>query len=256
MNIERVVVWFSAGVTSAIAAKLARDKFSSTLPVHLVNTDTGSEDDDNYRFMDDVAAWLSLPLEIIRSIKYADTFAVYDDAKFFKNQYGARCTVELKKIPRRKYENLETDLQVFGFDADERRRADDFQMNNPEINAYFPLIEAGISKGEARSILLSAGIREPRTCSEGFNNANCLKRGCVKGGIGYWNHIRKVRPEVFWSMARKEREIGFAICAFEKIVDGKRTKVPVFLDELPQGAGNYSAEPAIQCSLFCSIDTQ
>ena len=76
--IERVVIWFSAGVTSAIAAKLANEKYSGVYSVHLVNTDTGSEDDDNFRFMEDVSEWLSLPLEIIRNDKYSDTFAVYD----------------------------------------------------------------------------------------------------------------------------------------------------------------------------------
>ena len=29
----------------------------------------------------------------------------------------------------------------------------------------------------------------------GYPNNNCI--GCVKGGMGYWNHIRKDFPEVF-----------------------------------------------------------
>ena len=245
-RLRRVVVWFSAGVTSAIAAKLAVEKYRGILPVHLVNTDTGSEDEDNFRFMQDVSEWIGVSIEIIRNEKYKDTFDVYERTGFFKNQYGAKCTVELKKVPRRKYEDLEGDLQVFGFDADESDRAYKFSVNNPEVRPWFPLIEAHINKATARQMLVMAGIKEPRTYSEGFKNANCLRRGCVKGGIGYWNHIRKVRPEVFSAMAREERKIGYALLS--------RGGLPVYLDELPDNIGNYNAEPSFQCSLFCWAD--
>lgn len=247
MKIERVVIWFSAGVTSAVAAKLTLDKCKDIYPVHLVNCDTGSEDHDNYRFMRDVSEWLQLPLETIKSEKYANTFEVYDSSGFFKNQYGAKCTTELKKKPRLAYQNLATDLQVFGFDASEAHRAERFNRHNPLVMTWFPLVEAGITKQEARQMLLEAGIKEPRTYAEGFNNANCLASGCVKGGIGYWNHIRKMRPDVFARMAAKERELNYALLT--QTVDGVAT--PVFLDELDPNARNHRAEPAIQCGLFC-----
>lgn len=251
MSIERVVVWFSAGVTSAVAAKITADKYRNVFPVHLVNTDTGSEDDDNYRFMDDVSSWIGIPLEIIRNDKYVDTFAVYDESKFFKNQHGAKCTVELKMKPKRKYENVATDLQVLGFDSGEESRARKFVANNPEVMSWFPLIEAGIDKRLARQMLMEAGIKEPRTYAEGFRNANCLRTGCVKGGLGYWNFMRTARPDVFARMAAKEREIGYALNHYEKYINKTRVKIPVYLDELDPNIGNYKAEPGIQCGLFC-----
>lgn len=253
MTPSRVVIWFSAGVTSAIAAKLTVDKYRDVLPVHLVTCDTGSEDEDNHRFGNDVAEWIGLPLEVVRNEKYIDTFAVYDDVKFLTSPHGARCTTELKKLPRRKYENLATDLQVFGYDADERHRAERFAENNPEVTAWFPLIDAGITKDMARQMLKQVGIVEPITYSQGFKNANCLKRGCVKGGMGYWNHIRKMRPDVFDNMAKKERELNFAINSVEKKEGGKRIKMPVFLDELPPHWGDYDSEPGFQCGLFCGV---
>jgi PP-loop superfamily ATP-utilizing enzyme len=252
MSIERVVIWFSAGVTSAVAARIAADKYQGVLPVHLVTCDTGSEDDDNWRFANEVSVWLDLPLEIIRSDKYTDTIDVYERTGYIAGTAGARCTVELKKAPRRKYENLRTDLQVFGYDADEQGRAIRFCENNPEVNEWFPLIEQGINKDMARQMLVQAGIAEPVTYSLGFKNANCLKTGCVKGGMGYWNHIRRVRPQVFQRMAIVEREIGHAICAREERGEsGERIKIPVYLDELDPDAGNYDSEPSFQCSLFC-----
>lgn len=247
IDIKRIVIWFSAGVTSAVAAKLTVDRWKGKFPVHLVNTDTGSEDDDNYRFMNDIARWIDMPLEIIRNEKYPDTFAVYEAASFFKNRFGARCTVELKKKPRRMYEDLQGDLQVFGFSFEEWDRAEEFVSHNPEITTDFPLIDAKLTKQDCRRLLLEAGIKEPRTYAEGFNNANCLKRGCVKGGIGYWNFIRQVRPQVFWAMAWEERKIGFAL----NVIERDRIRTPVFLDELLPHLGNYHSEPAIQCGLFC-----
>lgn len=252
MEPARVVIWFSAGVTSAVAAKIAVNKYQGVLPVRLVYCDTGSEDEDNARFAQDAAKWIGFPLEIIKNEKYTDTIVVYLSSGFIKNQYGAKCTYELKKLPRRQYENLRTDLQVFGYDADEKERAQRFVENNPEVTVWFPLIDEGITKPMARQILAQAGIQEPRTYGEGFKNANCLKTGCVKGGMGYWNHIRKMRPDAFWRMAAIEREIGHAICSTEERGEnGERIKVPVYLDELPVNAGNYDSEPAFQCGLFC-----
>ena len=255
MDISRVVVWFSAGVTSAWALREAVAEYRGRLPVHAVNTDTGSEDEDNYRFMQDACSWLGVPLEIIKNEKYVDTFAVYDETKFFlKPGIGAKCTFELKRKMRMRYQNLATDLQVFGYDADEGDRAEFFVKNNPEVRAWFPLVEKGITKLMARQMLLDAGIREPRTYEEGFRNANCLNRGCVKGGVGYWNFMRRARPQVFEAMARKERELGFCLLRLDKYVDGKRTKVDVFLDELDPSLGNYKMEPSIVCGLFCGAD--
>lgn len=250
---KRVVAWFSEGVTSAVAAMIAKEVYGDL--VHLVSCDTGSEDDDNWRFGADVSRWLDIPLEIIRSEKYADTFDVYEKTGYLVGVQGARCSLEMKKMVRRVYEDLAGDLQVFGYDANEKGRAREFVENNPEIRTWFPLIERGITKTDARQILLQAGIVEPATYGEGFKNANCLKRGCVKGGMGYWNFMRKVRPQVFENMAVMERKIGHSICSREeKGPNGERVKIPVYLDELDPKAGNYKSEPAFQCGLFCGTD--
>lgn len=248
--VKRIVIWFSYGVTSAVAGKLTLDQYKDRFPIHLVCCDTGSEDEDNIRFGHDVANWLGIPLEIIRNENYTDTFDVYDSSRFFKNKSGAKCSTELKKKPRLAYQKR-GDLQVFGFDTDEKARARRFKKNNPEVLPWFPLISAGITKSDARQILMAAGIVEPRTYAEGFNNANCLARGCVKGGMGYWNQIRKVRPEIFERMALKERELGYSLLVKETYPNGRRVQTPIYLDELDPNDGDYKSEPAIKCGLFC-----
>lgn len=243
---QRVVVWFSAGVASAIAAKLAIEKYRDIMPVLLVNTDTGSEHDDNFRFMRNCEYWLDHEIIILHNKKYVDTFDVYRKERYLVGIKGARCTVELKKKVRQQFENLETDIQIFGFDAGEEVRASEFVINNPEIHAEFPLIDAGYSKAYCHQVLRQAKIEPPFTY-KWFKNANCLKRGCVKGQAGYWNTIRRVYPEVFLDMAKMERELDAAIN--KVFVNGERRRV--FLDELPKNMGNYKTEDNFQCSLFC-----
>ena len=55
-------------------------------------------------------------------------------------------------------------------------------------------------------MLWKAGIEIPAMSKMGYNNNNCI--GCVKGGMGYWNKIRKDFPEVFAQMAQIERDVG------------------------------------------------
>ena len=62
---------------------------------------------------------------------------------------------------------------------------------------------------------------------------NCI--GCVKGGMGYWNKIRRDFPERFEEMAALEKEIGRKIC---KRTINKVTE-RIWLSDLPEGIGNY-----------------
>ena len=84
-------------------------------------------------------------------------------------------------------------------------------------------------------MLWKAGIKQPAMYSMGYNNNNCI--GCVKGGMGYWNKIRKDFPDVFNEVAQIERDVG-ATCLKDK--DGR-----IFLYELPT-----------DCSLICQIEFQ
>jgi hypothetical protein len=56
-------------------------------------------------------------------------------------------------------------------------------------------------------IVKEAGIRIPNAYSLGFHNNNCLKTGCVQGGIGYWKKMQKEFPDKFERMARIEHEL-------------------------------------------------
>ena len=237
----RVVCWFSCGATSAVATKLTIKEYKDVVVAYC---DTGSEHPDNQRFMAECEEWFGQKIIKLKSEKYTDIWDVFHKTKYLVGVNGARCTTELKKLVRRKFEK-DGDLQVWGFDLSETSRIKRFKENNPEINIYTPLIDNQLTKENCLAIIERAGIEIPTMYKLGYNNNNCI--GCVKGGVGYWNKIRKDFPDVFDRMAKTERELNVAIN--KKHVDGERVRI--FLDELDPTAGRGLGDPKIYCDLFC-----
>lgn len=241
----RVLVWFSCGAASAVAAKMILDESPDS---EILYTDPGAEHPDNKRFMSDCEKWFRKPIKILRSEKYSDIWDVFDKTRFLVGPYGARCTKELKKQVREDYQQY-GDVHVFGFTSDETMRHKRFGAQNKGVLYRSPLLEKGISKADCFKIISDAGIELPMMYRLGYRNNNCI--GCVKGQSGYWNKIRRDFPDVFEHMAKVEREIGAAINK-SYAGDGKRKRV--FLDELPPDAGRYESEPSISCGAVCEID--
>jgi len=233
---KRIVCWFSCGAASAVAAKMALDEWRDVLPVEIVYCDTGSEHPDNSRFMADCVRWFNHPVSVIKNEKYTDIFDVFRQRRYIKDQYGAPCTRLLKIAMRQRFERFD-DAQVFGFDFEEAKRVNDFIENNPEVMVVAPLIERKINKLACFEILTKAGIELPIMYKLGYQNNNCI--GCVKGGMGYWNKIRRDFPETFAEFAKLEREIGHSINSEEIKINGQRKKLPVYLDELHPKRGRY-----------------
>jgi hypothetical protein len=84
------------------------------------------------------------------------------------------------------------------------------------------------------------GLKRPAMYDLGYSNNNCI--GCVKGGMGYWNKIRKDFPKVFESRAKLEREIGHSC------LNG------VFLDELDPNRGKMEDEISTDCGIMCYLN--
>ena len=243
---QRVLVWFSCGAASAVAAKLAVDKYPDC---QVLYCDTlAFEHEDNRRFLDDVSEWIGKPITILKNKKYTDIYDVFDKTGWLVGVGGARCTTELKKNVRKDYEQ-EGDLQIFGLTADEHARIDRFEDNNPEVELDWILQDAGIEKRDCYRMLNEASIELPAMYKLGYNNNNCI--GCVKGQLGYWNKIRVDFPAAFERMAQQERKMGVAICK-SYAGDGKRKRV--FLDELDPKAGRGVPLPDIECGVICIRD--
>lgn len=247
MEKARVLAWFSCGDPSAVAAHLARRKYGAKCEVLYCDT-LAYEHIDNLRFLRDVERWLGIEIVIRRSHEYRDIFDVFDRTGWLVGPAGARCTTELKKRVRYAYQRPD-DVHVFGIAADEQHRVARITAENPELRVEFPLIDARLSKADCHRIVREAGIELPVMYRLGFANNNCI--GCVKGGMGYWNQIRRHFPDAFDRMARQERKMNVAICKTERRDGSHRQRIPVFLDELPLDAGRDAVPPDMECGVLC-----
>lgn len=245
-NDDVIAVWFSCGAASAVAAKLTLEQYGDRVKsIRVLNNPVAEEHEDNQRFLADVEQWLGVPVERVVNSKYPNASAVevWNDRNFMCGIAGAPCTLELKKRARQEWEaNNQCDWIVLGFTADEAERAERFKKHERE--SLLPvLIDAGMTKQDCFNYIAAQGLRLPEIYHLGYPNANCI--GCVKAtSPTYWNHVRKMHPEVFEERARQSREIGAKLVK----VKGER----IFLDQLdPNATGRPLKSMTIECGLFC-----
>ena len=156
----------------------------------------------------------------------------------------APCTNWLKKRIRKEWEYEHRDYHltyVWGLDFDESKRAERIKQTMLEFTHCFPLIDRMLTKEDVHAICEQLHIKRPIMYELGYANNNCI--GCVKGGMGYWNKIRKDFPDVFKARAKLEREIGHSILK------------ECYLDELDEARG-ITNEVLPECSIMCEIIKQ
>jgi hypothetical protein len=247
INKPVIAVWFSCGAASAVAAKKTIELYGDTHVIRIINNPVLEEDEDNRRFLKDVEAWIGggYKIELAINPKFPNNSAVeiWEKRKFMSGPRGAPCTLELKKEARYFWENNNhADFHVLGFTVDEWQRAKNFK-NNERSNVLPVLVNELITKKDCFKIIQEAGIKLPRIYALGYPNANCI--GCVKASSPeYWNHVRKVHPEVFKERADQSRRIGARLVR----VNNKR----IFLDELsPEAKGRSMKNMNSECGIFC-----
>lgn len=239
-DMNRKVSWFSCGAASAIATKLSN-------PDVIAYCETGSEDSDNKRFMDDCKIWFGKEIFTLKSEEFNSTWEVWEKIRYLAGISGAPCTGELKVKPRLKFQ-LPGDIHVFGYTADSSDvlRADALRDNWPDLIIETPLIDRGITKAACLVMLQTMGIKEPRTYAMGFPNGNCIP--CVKAtSAAYWALVRLYFPAEFWRMAKISRELGVRLAR----LNGER----IFIDEIPED--HPVTQPiAPECDFLCSMAEQ
>jgi len=239
-DIVHSVSWFSAGVSSAVATRLAIDEIDDVFYIHI-----DDQHSDTLRFVSECEAWFGQEVVILQSKHktVADAVRNAGGRGWINGVGGAACTRTLKRKIRQDWEQRNADLYplryAWGMDSTEQNRADRICETMIEFQHFFPLIERGIGKEEAHEILQASGIRRPALYELGYHNNNCV--GCVKGGMGYWNKIRIDFPDVFEARAKLEREVG-ASC-----IKG------VFLDQLDPDRGRHDGPIVGDCGIMCEI---
>lgn len=230
------VCWLSAGVSSFVAGYLAKnvDEY--------IYIDIENQHPDSMRFIKDCERHLGNEVKILISPLRSVENAIRQAGFINRPKVGAYCTKFLKKRVRKEWEDSHKDFDityVWGFDVDEKNRAERLNESMPEFEHEYPLIERNLTKQDAHAILDRLGIKRPTMYDLGYQNNNCI--GCVKGGMGYWNKIRRDFPEVFDRMAKLEREVGHSC------ING------IYLDELNPNRGRLEDEIMQDCGIMCYL---
>jgi 3'-phosphoadenosine 5'-phosphosulfate sulfotransferase (PAPS reductase)/FAD synthetase len=260
-----VIAWWSGGITSAVTCKICIDIYGLD-NVRIIFIDTFNEDDDTYRFKKDCEDWYGKPIETITGIgeKYNKIEDVWVKHKSLNVATGAICSSTLKRRVREKWQKENKfKYQAFGFELDEIRRVKSMALNNPNINPVFPLMLYGYTKKNCIDIVEKEGIEVPRMYKLGFLNNNCFKTGCVQGGIGYWQKMKRDFPDKFDKMAEIEH----------RLTDEKKEPVTMLKDQSKGGGLVFlkphkdypqikdismmkgrEPKPLFECNGFCGIN--
>lgn len=246
----RVVSRFSCGAASAVATKLAIDKYGSI--VSIVNAFIVEEEADNRRFLTDCEQWFGRSITVLRDEKYgASVESVWIKKRFIVSKQGAPCSAALKRDVLDAW-SRPGDRMILGYTADARDvdRFERFIDANAGLDVEAPLIDAGLTKHDCFRIVTEAGLTLPNAYLLGFHNANCLE--CPRGGMGYWNKIRVVRPENFERVARIQDLLGPGSFFFRN----RETKERISLRMLDPSAGRFTDEQPFECGATCEWPTQ
>lgn len=233
---NKIIAWWSGGITSAVACKLAIDLYGKD-NVRIIFIDTCNEHPDTYRFFMDCENLYGIDIEIITGIKdYNCRLKGYKDVFNKRHQYfqpnknthfhsiqdvwdyhnslnvgtGAICSTELKRKVREKWQKVNVwEYQVFGFEFDKKEinRALGMAINHPKVKPIFPLLMMAYNKEKCFEIFKEFNIDFPESYKLGYNNNNCQNSMCVQGGVGYWQKIYRDDNEKFLAMAKKEHEL-------------------------------------------------
>jgi hypothetical protein len=244
----RIVCKFSCGVTSAVATKLALNAYGVAHDVVIHNAIVQEEHPDNARFLRDCERWFGQSIQRFADTRYgASTLQLFRKRRYLKGARGAPCSKTLKREVL-DAQALPNDVVVLGYDAAEQDRLDNWIDANPDRRVIAPLIDAGVTKSDALALIERAGLVLPEMYRLGYHNANCI--GCVKGGAGYWNKIRRDFPGRFEEVAQIEEMLGpGAYLLRHRSGPLKGRRFP--LRELDPNTGSYKDEPSIECGSSC-----
>lgn len=94
---DTIAVWFSCGIASAAALMKTVEKYHDCASIRVLNNPIAEEDEDNQRFLRDVAALCNVTIETVVSAKYPSSscFDVWRQRGFMSHPHGAPCTLEL-----------------------------------------------------------------------------------------------------------------------------------------------------------------
>jgi 3'-phosphoadenosine 5'-phosphosulfate sulfotransferase (PAPS reductase)/FAD synthetase len=219
------IVSYSGGLGSFMAAQLTVAKYGKENTL-LVFTDTKTEDEDLYRFLNETSQ--ALDCELLTLADGRNIWEVFIDVRFQGNSRIDPCSRVLKRELFRKW--MESKFKpdeaalVVGISHDEKHRMTRIKENWQPYQVEAPLCEVKVSKEDILNVLDDYGIDPPRIYEQGFPHNNC-GGFCVKTGQKQMKLLLEKNPERYrWHEEQQEKLfkiIGKRHGFIRKNVDGE-----------------------------------
>lgn len=221
---EKQIVMFSGGASSAYLAKLVIDEYGKENTI-LLHTPTGEESPDADRFRKQVAEYLGM--EITEESLGKDLWQLIEDNNCLPGFHIPFCTTELKiKMSRRYWKRLRDEgidfTAHFGYGAAEWRRVQKqtVRLQHEGFKSRYLIHERQITEEVVRNTIKNEWkICLPETYRFLQHN-NCIP--CWKGGKGHFVAVAKYYPEQFLRAMELEEKIGYTVfkdCTLRDIWD-------------------------------------
>lgn len=188
----RYHISFSGGLGSAVSALAAHE---AGLDFTLIFADTLIEDQDLYRFVEDVSDRVSVPVTYLRDGR--TPWGVFRDVRYHENSRIAHCSQVLKTDQVRAWLGANAQPEeplVLGMDMSEQDRIDRAQARWAPRPVVSLLTELGVWRGQYDDWLARYSLRKPRLYDLGFPHNNC-GGFCVRAGLGQHRKLLRVFPE-------------------------------------------------------------
>lgn len=201
----RKIIFLSSGITSWVAGLRTVQKYGAENCLGLFS-DTGIEDPDNYRFLEESTKKLEIPLVIVSAGE--SMWDCWERNRAVPNNRMPFCSFDMKHKPARDWlkanTSPDTDSLVVGIAWDEIHRIPKIKEGWSPYQVDFPMTDKPyLDKPSTLELARSFGIDPPRLYKYGLPHANC-GGGCARAGIAQWKHVLQVLPEVYALWEEKE----------------------------------------------------
>jgi 3'-phosphoadenosine 5'-phosphosulfate sulfotransferase (PAPS reductase)/FAD synthetase len=237
----RHVVSLSGGLSSAVAASRVIHRYGKEATT-LWFADTLWEDEDLYRFLEDLEKWFGMT--IVHQAKGITPLQVAENNHIIPCNFMALCSKELKQWECKKLlKGFEKPVTLhLGLDWTEEHRTIAPKSAYEQIKGVivdFPLLWIPFEPWDYDKVVESWGIKIPRLYKLGFSHNNCGGR-CVRQGAKEWVRLYRTFPERYREVAKWEREHTKGRSILESRKGG--VEKPLFLDELEMTQGEYKLD--------------
>jgi 3'-phosphoadenosine 5'-phosphosulfate sulfotransferase (PAPS reductase)/FAD synthetase len=224
----KYVISYSGGLGSFAAAKLTVEAYGAKNCV-LAFTDTKTEDEDLYRFINETKE--KLGTELVTLADGRNIWEVFTNVRFMGNSRIDPCSRVLKRDLFRKWiektHKAEQTTIVFGIDSKESHRMKTIEARWNPWKTAAPLCDQLVTREKILDWLDEYGIEPPRLYEMGFPHNNC-GGFCVKTGQKQMALLLKKLPERYAEHEAQQEKL-FAII-------GKRRG---FIRRTENGVMNY-----------------